>query len=198
MLWCVGAIRDSSPEAEEMLNGAVRESADPRPALAAAIAIYRIKGQLDAKAHPLYRQLAAARWFADSFLAGVPWDLSTEVEWDDLLANAEPDPVEATRLLLRVLEKKAEGAGHGYTSIVHDLLTMNFEGGNWRQCTQLTSTQAEVLRRLVETDSAWSDTKRLWFLMPEGFKGLSQIGESDVRKVRDDMRSVLNRARVAR
>jgi hypothetical protein len=56
---------------------------------------------------------------------------------------------------------QAKEQSYVYTAIAHDLLQLNFPEGNWRKYTQLTNTQKEVLRRLVETDAAWKDTVRL-------------------------------------
>jgi hypothetical protein len=193
MLWCLGAIRDVSPDAQAMLDVAAREDADPRQAFAASIALYCIKGQPHAAHLPIYRQMSAARWFVDDYLTGVPWDFSNEASLEALLANVEPDPIGATRALLIVLEK-AERNSDVYSSVVRDLLYLNFDKGNWRQCKQLTVTQVEVLRRLVRSDAWLKDTKRLWFLVPDGAKRTSQLEPSDIQNARKSMESVLDRS----
>jgi hypothetical protein len=68
LLWCIGKIRDHSSEAWSLLSVALRESADPRQAFAAAVAMFSIKGELQPEALSLYRQMAAATWFAQSYL----------------------------------------------------------------------------------------------------------------------------------
>jgi len=189
MLWCLGAIRDNAPEALVLLETAM-ESADARQRFAAGIAWYRITGEFNSGAMSVYRQMATATRFGDAFLAGVPWDFSGEVPLEPLLAEIEPDPVAATQTLLTVL-KLANAQHDVYPAIVHDLLQLNFVGGNWRECRQLASAQKEVLQSLVETDAAWTDVKRLWFLIPDGARLISQITASDIQIVRDKMRSIL-------
>jgi hypothetical protein len=195
MLWCLGALRDDSPEAFAILDTAVRGSADPRQTFAASIALYRISGELHSAALPVYRQLAAATWFAESFLAGVPWDFSAEVPIEELLATVEPDPAGATRTLLMLLNQ-AHAQEDSYPAVVHDLLQLNFTEGNWRECGQLTSTQKEVLRCVVETEDAWKDTRRLWFLIQDGARRISGLTPSDIQNVRDEMRALLGRTAI--
>ena len=191
MIWCLGAVRDTSPEAQILLNRALA-SADPRQAFAAAVAWYRVRGELCEPALSICRQMAAATWFAEAFLAGVPWDFSAESAIEAPLAEIEPNAEAATRSLLTVL-KHAGKQSEVYPSIVHDLLQLNFAAGNWRECARLTETQTEVLRSLVETKAAWQDAKRLWFLAPDGAGGkrISEITASDIQKVRDEMRALL-------
>ncbi len=194
MLWCLGSLRDPAPEATALLDAVVGMSTDPRQAFAAAIALYRIKGEPYTAAIPMYRQMAAARWFTEAFLMGVPWDFSGEVPLKRLLADVEPDAVGATRTLVRLLNQaNGQCDSYTYTAIVHDLLQLNFSGGNWRECTQLTNIQEDVLRRIVVTDAAWNDTKRLWFLIPDGARRISELTPSDIQNVRDEMRSILDR-----
>jgi hypothetical protein len=192
MFWCLGAIGDASPEACAMLTSAFRDYADPREAYAAALASYRIAGQPHPEAQPLFRQLAAAVWFAYDYLNGFPCDFTAGIELEKSLLPFEPDPEGATQALLTVL--KQAGANSGvYPSIVHDLLELNFEGGKWRECAHLTSTQTEVLRCLVAPDAAWRGVNRLWFLIPKGAENRLNPSSSDMQKVRDDMRSILAR-----
>jgi hypothetical protein len=194
MLWCLGALRDLAPEATALLDAVVRESTDPRQAFAAAIALYRIRGEPYSAAVPMYRQLAAATWFAEAFLTGVPWDWSAEVPIESSLADFEPDPVAATRTLMILLsETYGQCHPYTYTTIVHDLLQLNFSGGKWRECTQLTNTQKEILRRLVQTNAAWKDAKRLWFLIPDGATRISELTPPDIQQARDEMQSILGR-----
>jgi hypothetical protein len=192
MLWCLGALHDDSPEAFTILDTAVRGSADPRQTFAASIALYRISGEPHSAALPMYRQMAAATWFAEGFLAGVPWDFSAEVPLEELLATVEPDPTGATRTLLMLLNQ-ARAQEDFYPAVLHDLLQLNFTEGNWRECTQPTNTQQEVLRRVVEAEDAWKDTKRLWFLIQDGARRISRLTPSDMQNVRDEMRSILGR-----
>jgi hypothetical protein len=192
LLWCLGALQDPSPEAITLLNSAVLESNDPRQDFAAAIALYRITGKVFDGALPICRQMAAAPWYAEGLLSGVPWDFSGEFSSEPLLAGVEPDPVTATRMLLSFLcEAKAELPVD--VAITHDLLQLNFTGGEWRKCRKLTAIQHEVLSCLVETDAAWRDTHRLWFLVPDGATRISQLTQSDIEKVRAEMRSILDR-----
>jgi hypothetical protein len=197
MFWCLGALQDPSPEATILLDGVVRESTDARQAFAAAIALYRIGGEPYGEALPVYRQMAAAAWFAEAFLAGVPWDFSGEVPLDALFAEVEPDPAGATRTMLMFLsQSNGQSEAYSYAAIVHDLLQLNFRGGNWRECAQPTKTQEEVLRRLVETGAAWNDVKRLWFLIPNGATRISQLTPSDIRGAREEMLAILGRCRI--
>ena len=195
MLWCLGALHDLSPETAALLDGVVREATDLRQAYAAAIALYRIRGEPDRAALPAYREMAAATWFAEAFLAGVPWDFSGDVPLEPLFAEVEPDPAGATRTLVVFLKQaNAQSDPYTYTAVVHDLLQLNFSGGNWRECTELTNTQKEVLCRLVESDAVWNDTKRLWFLIPDGASRISQLTPSDIQAARDEMRLILGRS----
>ena len=189
MLWCLGALRDPSPEASALLDAAVRESTDSRQAFAAAIALYQIRGEPYNAALPLYRQLAAATWFAESFLVGLPWDFSSELRREPLFTEVEPDPAAATRTLLLFLSKSnLQCDSHTYAAIVHDLLELNFSEGKWRECKQLTNTQEDVLRRLVDTETVWKDPQQLWYLMPELPEHISQaLTPSDIQSVRNEM-----------
>jgi hypothetical protein len=191
MVWCLGAVGDTSPEAQALLNLALA-SADPRQAFAAAVAWYRVRGELCEAAFRICRQMAAATWFANAFLAGVPWDFTGESVIEPLLAKIEPNAKAATRSLLTVLKHAGEQS-EVYPSIVHDLLQLNFAAGNWRECARLTRTQNEILRSLVETETAWQDAKRLWFLVPNGAveMRISEITVSDIEKVRNEMRALL-------
>jgi len=192
MRWCLGAIGDNSPESLVLLDTAL-ESADPRQTFAAAIASYRVRGELHSSAMSVCRQMAAATWFAEAFLVGVPWDFSGEVSLEDLLSEIEPDPVAATRMLLTSL-KEIDRQPDVYSAIAHDLLQLNFAEGNWRECRRPTSAQKEILQRLIETDAVWKDAKQLWFLIPGGAKVISQVGDSDIQRVRDKMRSIVGLA----
>jgi hypothetical protein len=192
MFWCLGTIGDASPEACTMLSAAFHDCADPREAYAAAIASYRITGHTHPKALPLFRQLAAAIWFAFHYLDGFPCDFTAGMELEEFLSTFEPDPEGATQALLTVLKRAGEN-GRIYASIVHDLLELNFERGRWRECTRLTGVQTKVLLSLVTTDTAWSDAGGLWFLIPPNARKLSVPSPSDIQKVRDDMRSTLAR-----
>lgn len=196
MLWSLGALGDSSSSVIALLDEAANDSDDPRQAFAAAIALYRISGKPHVGALHLYRQLAAATWFAEAFLAGVPWDFSAEVHvlMESLGAEFEPDPLGATQTLLACLTyTAANDEPFPLTEIVHDLLELNFPGGKWRECKQLTNCQAEILRRLVETDAAWSDTKRLWFLIADRTRSILELEPSEIDDVRIEMRSILGR-----
>jgi hypothetical protein len=196
MFWTIGVIRDSSPSAITLLDEAVISSVDPRQAFAAAIALYRITGEPYHKALHLYSQLAAATWFAEEFLAGVPWDFSAEVHRDleVLIAHVKPDPVGATQTLMTCLNR-LQDQDNTYPSmaIVHDLLELNFPGGNWREGNLLSNPQAEILQHLVETDAAWSDTKRLWFLLADRTRSILELKPSDMEEVRIEMRTILDR-----
>jgi len=196
LLWCLGAIGNASPEAEAMLVSALRESVDPRQAFAAAVALYRPNGARHPVALPIYRQMAAAEWFAESFMVGVPWDFSADAPSEQMVAEVEPDPIGATQTLLLLMANPATHPD-AFVSIVHDLIALNFEKGEWRRYKALTSTQAAVLRSLVETDAAWRDTKRLWFLVPDGARRISQIKAADIQSVRLAMRSTLAQASVS-
>jgi hypothetical protein len=196
LLWCLGAIRDASPEAECILEAAIESFTDPRQAFAATIALYRIRGELGAAALPICRMMASAKWFAEVFLVPVPWDFSAEFHPENLLDGVEPDSAGATRMLLAFL-RNPDAATDSLALVVHDLIELNFGGREWRRCAQLTSTQAAVLRGLIETDAAWQDTKRLWFLIPGGIRRASTIQPADIKDARDTMRSVLDRADIS-
>jgi hypothetical protein len=190
MLWCLGDLQDDTPEAAALLTSAIRDCTDPRQSFAAAVALYQITGQPSSDAASLYRQLAAAKWVADGFLAGVPWDWSLREAVEPLLAEIKPDPTGATRTLLTLLSQ-SDAPYYAYPDIVHDLLELNFAGGNWRDSTQLTEIQRDVLHRIVETDAAWKDTKRLWFLVRGRAKRITDTTPVDIERARDDMRDVL-------
>jgi hypothetical protein len=192
LIWCLGAIRDGSPETRGILELAIR-GADPRQAFAAAVAMFRVDGERHAAALPIYRQMAAAKWIAEGILVGVPWDALRDFHPEELLAGVEPDPIGATRALL-VMAKEAEESPDLGPAIVHDLLDLNFECGDWRKCARLTETQATVLRCLVETDGLWATVSQLWFLIPGGARKLSEIKASDIQNVREEMRLALVRA----
>lgn len=189
LLWCLGAIGDDSTEANLLLTGAL-DYADPRQRFAAAVALFRIAGELNHEASSVYRPMTAAKWFAESFLVGVPWDWAAEVDFEEMLADVEPDPVGATRTLLEMLDQTRNDR-FVYASIVHDLLEINFIEGNWRQRQELSAVQRLVLQRLVETDAIWQDTQRLWFLVPGGINRLSEIAPADIENARREMRRFL-------
>lgn len=192
MLWCLGPLRDTSAEATSILSKAMDEAPDPREGFAAAIALYRITGKRYGRAHALFRQLAAATWFAESFLNGVPWDFTAEVRLDEVLDGVEPDATETSRMLLSILDQVRLQRTVD-VAITHDLLELNFPGGNWRNCKQLSPAQREVLCRLIEAEAVWEDPRRLWFLVPNGAQNISELTTSDLHFVRDEMRSIVDR-----
>jgi hypothetical protein len=51
-----------------------------------------------------------------------------------------------------------------------------------------------VIECLVNSDSAWLDARRLWFLIPNGAMKLSKLSAKDVNAVRKEMRAKLNGA----
>jgi hypothetical protein len=94
-------------------------------------------------------------------------------------------------MLLKVLHDDDTNAGV-YPSVTHDLLQLNFPKGDWRQRRpRWTIAQQEVVRALVITDKAWLDTKRLWFLVPDGAKKISNLTASDLQAVRNEMATAL-------
>ncbi|MDB5345619.1 MAG: hypothetical protein JWP89_3996 [Schlesneria sp.] len=190
LILCLGALRDSSPETIALMDRAVHYTTNPRQAFAAALALYRIQGEYYPAAVPLYRQLAAAKWAAESFLGEIPWDIESGVQIQTIATELEPDPVGATQTLLTLL-KQSEADNDPCTAIVHDLLELNFPEGKWRKYKRLTATQTEILRRLVESHQAWQNPKRLWFLVPNGAKKLSDITADDLQAVRNEMRAVI-------
>ena len=196
MLWCLGYARDGSPDTGNILDLAVHQSVDLRQAFAAAIALSQIRPRSDGTAHSLCRQLAAASWFAEVFLDGLPWHFSGDIPVEPLLADIEPDAAGATQSLMRLLMQRNEEA-FVYHAIVHDLLQLNFTDGKWREATVLTSTQKDVLRQIVEADLVWNDTRNLWFLIPDGAKRISNLTSSDTQKARKEMSAVLKRAKVS-
>lgn len=193
MLWCLGSLRDGSQENLTLLDASLG-SADLRQAVAAASALYRIKGSLWPSTLPLYQQLAAATWFAEGFLAGVPWGFAAADPMEEVTAELDPDPAGATRSLLGLMSQ-ADDLGSAYSSIMHDLLAMNFPDGNWRKCARLTDIQQEVIRRLVETPAVWEDSPgTFFFLFPDCRSNLSKLSRSDVQKARESMQESLRRA----
>jgi hypothetical protein len=193
VLWCLGAAGDDSPEAYSLLEAAVGASSDVRQSFAAAIALYRITGKLEGPALPIYRQMAAATWFKDSYLVGVPWDVSIDLDMQEVLAEVKPDPLGATQTLLRLLRQGvAQYNASQLAGVAHDLLELNFPEGNWRVCGPLTDAQVEVLRCVVETDAAWQATNHLFFLVPREAVKI-KVARTDIERARDEMRSVLSR-----
>ena len=190
MLWCLGFAGDNSSEAQTLLHLVPKNFADPRPAFAAAIALYRIGVRPDEAALLIARQLTAATWFAEACLIGVPWDFSGEISLESIFTDLEPEPIGATRTLMLLL-KQANLDNYVYCAIVHDLLHLNFAGGHWREIKELTNTQKEILRRIVETDAAWNNARKLWFLVPDGAKKILKLTHSDLERVRNEMRRVV-------
>jgi hypothetical protein len=192
MLWCIGAMGDESPEAISLLETVLHKNSDPRQTFAAAIALHQVTEQIDRAVGPVFRCMAAANWFADGFLSGVPWDCSIGAELDEYLAEFEPDTLGATAMLLRLLSEPAVGA-YTMTLIVHDLLQMNFVDGDWRSaCSGWNETQRNVVRRVIATDTAWIDAKRLWFLVPDGAKRISSLMDDEICSVRNEMAAALS------
>ena len=190
MLWCLGDLRDDSPQSLAILEAAVEQTLDLRQAFAAAVALFRINPAINDATHSLLRQLTAATWFAGSFLSGVPWDFSGAVGGNisEFLKDISPDPSKASKMLLLLLKQ-----GNGDNGIVHDLIKLNFPEENWREYINLTSIQRDVLKQIVETDEVWIEAKRLWWLVPDGAKKISKLTSLDVQKVREEMLAVLAR-----
>jgi hypothetical protein len=192
MLWCIGFMRDGSSPATELLEETLHHSTDPRQVFAAATALHQLSGKRPESAEAICGCMKAARWFAESFLSGVPWEYSAELNLDDLFSGIEASPLLATQMLLRVLREPDVDA-YALTLVVHDLLYINFIEGDWQRQGAWTALQRELIRALVTTDAAWLDTTHLWFLVPNGAKRLSQLVPSDLRAVRDEMSAALVR-----
>ena len=188
MLWCLGCLRDASPETAAMLDAIVR-CPDPRQAFAAATALHRIAGQPPPAAAQLYRQLAAATWFAEEFLTGVPWDFNADPPVEELIEDVEPDAPAATKMLLDFLSC-ASDESEVYSSVMHDLVELNFPQGKWWLRRQLTDVQKQVLSCLADTQAVWSDTPvRLWNAAGKDLRR-SNPTATDIAKLRAEMRQL--------
>jgi HEAT repeats len=185
IIWCIGAIGDRASEAIQLLHHIVRNSRDPREECSAALALLRIGEKPDEFVVPVLNAMAASPGFSEGFLIGVPWDFQAEID-EEWLAEFAPDKEGASKMLLTVLAND-DAMKHVSTCVVRDLLELNFPGG-WRVSKTMTATQRHLLKRLSETDSAWQDTKRLWFLLPDKLKRLRDVTVADINAVRSQMR----------
>jgi hypothetical protein len=193
MLWCLGTLGGNSKEVRELLDRTLRTADDPRRSFAAAIALHRMTGRRPRAAEPIYSAMRAATWFLEEFLNGVPWHFRDEADLAGLVSKVAPDGARGTEMLLQVL---SDPTTHWrvVASVVHDLLDINFPDGDWRTGSTLTQTQRCVIECLVNSDSAWLDARRLWFLIPNGAMKLSKLSAKDVNAVRKEMRAKLNGA----
>lgn len=191
MIWSIGTGRNDSPTIRSLLEDVIRERFDHRLVLAAAVALHLLTNERPEGADWIYGCMVAARWYAEAFLVGVPWDFSGEVQLDELLSDVQPDPEGATRMLLQAL-LDPEVSEYSHTAVVHDLLHLNFPNGNWREKhAEWSAKQREVMRGIVSTDAVWRDSKHLWFLVPDGAKRISSLTAKDLAAVRIDMATAL-------
>jgi len=65
---------DRGPAVLASLEAEVRGARDHRVRFAAALSLHRLSGPLPEAAHAICRAMAAAPWFAEAFLSGLPWD----------------------------------------------------------------------------------------------------------------------------
>lgn len=190
MLWCLAAIRDESAQARDLMTIALKDSSDLRLEFAAAAAMLELTNRFEPEAMPVYRKMAATVYLTSTYLDGIPWDY--EMGLEETLLPIEPDTEGATDSMLNLMVNGVFSGRVG-SSIIHDLLALNFENGNWREAIHLNFNQLRVIKDIVECDAAWADTSGLWFLTRKRGPDYAKATSRDILEIRDEMKAIVKR-----
>jgi hypothetical protein len=195
MLSALGSFGDKGRPVVDLLEAEVQEARDHRIRFGAALSLCQLLGSCPACAQEVCGAMAAAPWFAESFLSGVPWDFSAALSIESSLEDVTPDLEGAIDMLVEQL-RDPELSADVAAAIVHDLLEASFPQGAWRSARPpLTDRQYEVLACVARTERAWADARGLWFLLPEGSPNVGETTATDLRPVRERMLNVLRSSR---